>query len=65
METRLPKPETRAGVVAELRKIREQFSLEIMNMSFEELRAYMDEKLGETAKLYQNNSDKSKQNPAA
>jgi len=51
------KTDSRVGVVKKMREIREQFSIEIMNMTFEEEKAYLNKLISESnAKFVAQNS---------
>ena len=47
METKNKKPEKKFDAVKVMREIRDKLSLEIMNMNYEEERAYLDKLLKE------------------
>ena len=53
METKNRKDTKTFDAIKIMRQIRDQLSLEIMNMSFEEERAYLDKLLSEENKLKQ------------
>ena len=42
------KTDSRVGVVKKMREIREQFSIEIMDMTFEEEKAYLSKLISES-----------------
>lgn len=42
METKIKKTEKKFDAIKVMREIRDKFSLEIMNMTYEEERAYLD-----------------------
>lgn len=47
METKNKKPEKKFDAIKVMREIRDKISLEIMNMNYEEERAYLDKLLKE------------------
>jgi hypothetical protein len=54
METKNKKTAKSIGLIELMRKIRDKISLEIMNMTYEEERAYLDKLLAEGKKSSKN-----------
>lgn len=50
METKIKNPKKTIDSIKVMREIRDKFSLEIMNMSYDEERAYIDKLLADGAK---------------